>query len=251
MFIFFIVGALNLNKPILAQISSSGLALSIKVDDSDKVQNGHIICSLDNGYGLCASPFATEMYGVVTDNPAAALEYEDKTDVKLVITSGTAVVKVTAANGNIKKGSLITTSTNPGVGQLADKNGYVLGTALESYEPANPTDIGEINVAINIHPAASISGARSDLLTVLREGISAPLFEPLASLRYILAALILLMAFVLGFAYFGRVSKTGVEAIGRNPLAGRMIQTSVMLHVIITAVIIIVGFAMAYVILIL
>ena len=146
---------------------------------------------------------------------------------------------------------MITTSINPGVGKLATRNGFVLGTAMEDYQGQDPNAIGEINVAINIHPAAGISGARGELLTVLREGLSAPLFEPLASLRYILAALILLLAFVLGFAYFGRVSRTGVEAIGRNPLASRVIQTSVVMHVLITIVIILIGFGMAYLILLL
>jgi len=88
-------------------------------------------------------------------------------------------------------------------------------------------------------------------MTALREGMSAPIFEPLDSLRYLLAALILLLSFVLGFAYFGRVSRTGIEAIGRNPMASRMIQISILMHILITTVIIILGFGMAYIILIL
>lgn len=238
-------------KDINAQITSTGIAIPIEIKDTNSVVEGNIICSGEGGYELCATAYNTEMLGVVSNSPAAALEYEDKTNIVLVLTSGTAVTKVTASGGEISKGNLITTSDNPGVGQLAGKNGYVLGTAMEDYKPANSNDVGEIRVAINIHPAAGLSGPRSELLTVLREGLSAPLFEPLASLRYILAALILLLAFILGFAYFGRVSKTGVEAIGRNPLASRVIQTSVLMHVLITIVIILIGFGMAYLILIL
>ena len=237
--------------PINAQITSSGVALSINIKEGQEVKDASIVCSQEGGYGLCNIAYDTEIFGVITNNPSAALEYEDKTNVVLVLTTGSAVVRVKATNGVIQKGNLITTSDTPGVGQLSNKNGYVLGTAMEDFQPANPNDIGEINVAINIHPAAGLAGPRSDLLTVLREGISAPLFEPLDSLRYLLAALILLLAFVLGFAYFGRVSKTGVEAIGRNPLASRMIQTTVLLHVLITMVIIFLGFGMAYLILIL
>jgi F0F1-type ATP synthase membrane subunit c/vacuolar-type H+-ATPase subunit K len=234
-----------------AQVTSSGIALPINLKEGEEVTDKSIVCSMDGGYGLCSRAYDTEMYGVITNNPSASLEYEDKTGVALVMTSGSVVVRVTAKNGNIQKGSLVTTSDIPGVGQLADKNGYVLGTALEDFKPPNPNDTGEINIAINIHPAAGMTGARSNLLTVLREGATAPLFEPLDSLRYLLAALILLLSFILGFAYFGRVSRSGVEAIGRNPLASRMIQVTVLMHVLITAVIIFIGFGMAYLILIL
>jgi F0F1-type ATP synthase membrane subunit c/vacuolar-type H+-ATPase subunit K len=234
-----------------AQISSSGVALSINVKQGQDVKDANIICSQEGGYGLCNKAYDTEIFGVITNNPSVALEYEDKTNVALVLTTGSAVVKVTAKNGVIKKGNLITTSDTPGVGQLANKNGFVLGTALEDFQPANTNDTGEINVAINIHPAAGLAGPRGELLTVLRQGMSATLFEPLDSLRYLLAAAILLLSFILGFAYFGRVSRTGVEAIGRNPLASRMIQTTIILHVLITIVIILIGFGMAYLILIL
>lgn len=169
----------------------------------------------------------------------------------MALTTGTAVVRVTSINGNIKKGNSITSSTKPGLGELATKNGYVLGEALENYESGDSNAVGEILVTINIHLAAGLSGPRTNLLVALREGLSAPIFEPLASLRYILAALILLLAFVLGFAYFGKVSRTGVEAIGRNPLATRMIQMSILMHVVITIVIIFIGFGMAYLILVL
>jgi F0F1-type ATP synthase membrane subunit c/vacuolar-type H+-ATPase subunit K len=234
---------------VFAQITTSGIATPIPIEGD--VKEGDIICSNESAYGLCSQEYSTEMYGVVTDNPSASFEYENKEGIRLVLSTGTAVVRVTSVNGSIKKGNLITSSLKGGLGQLANRNGYVLGTALENYESGDANAAGEILVAINIHLAAGMSGARSNLLMALREGLSAPLFEPLASLRYILAALILLFAFVLGFAYFGRVSKTGVEAIGRNPLASRMIQMSVLMHVIITVVIVLMGFGMAYLILIL
>ena len=54
-----------------------------------------------------------------------------------------------------------------------------------------------------------------------------------------------------GFIYFGKMSKTGVEAIGRNPLAGKQIQFNVILHLAVTVAIVLAGLAMAYFILIL
>lgn len=233
-----------------AQVSSSGIAITAEVT-GDNINDGDIVCKRDEGFKLCDAEYHTEIFGVIVNNPAASFEEEEKDNNYLVISTGKAAVRVSSQNGNIKKGDLITTSYRQGVGVLAQKNGYVLGSSLEDYSSDNPDSIGTVMVALNIHPAAGLSGAKSNLITALREGMSAPIFEPLDSLRYLLAALILLLSFVLGFAYFGRVSKTGIEAIGRNPLASKMIQLSIIMHIMITIVIILVGFGMAYIILIL
>ena len=234
---------------VLAQISSSGFAYPVKIEDND-VAEGDIVCSNGSGFGLCDSEYNPEIYGVVTNNPSVAVE-DTQDNSYLVQSSGSLVVRVKADNGVIKKGSLITSSKTKGVGHLATRNGYVLGVSMEDYNPQSNDEVGQVVVAINIHPAAGISTSRSNLIQVLREGLSAPLFEPLSALRYILASLILLVSFVLGFVYFGRVAKTGIEAIGRNPLAGKMIQFSVVLHIVITIVIVCVGLILAYLILIL
>ena len=60
-----------------------------------------------------------------------------------------------------------------------------------------------------------------------------------------------LIAFTLGMIYFGRSSRAGIEAIGRNPLAKRVIQFTVFMNIVLTIVIVIVGLAIAYLILIL
>jgi len=244
--ILFFICAVNV---IYAQVTSSGIATTVDVK-GEQVDAGDIICKKDDGFAECDSEYNTEIYGVIVDNPAASFEEEDQAGRYLVMSNGKAPVRVSSLSGDINKGDLVTTSSKAGIGVLAQKNGYVLGQALEEYKSDNIDNIGTIMIAINIHPAAGLSGARSNLITALREGMSAPIFEPLDSLRYLLAALILLLSFVLGFAYFGRVSKSGIEAIGRNPLASKMIQLSVIMHIMITIVIILVGFAMAYIILI-
>jgi F-type H+-transporting ATPase subunit c len=67
------------------------------------------------------------------------------------------------------------------------------------------------------------------LIAVAKQSASAPFFEPLASLRYILATFVVILSFALGFIYFGRVAHAGVEAIGRNPEAASKIQTAMIL----------------------
>src|SRR3990167_8654208 len=123
------------------------------------------------------------MYGVITSNPAVSFEGTAPTNEVFVLTTGIVEVRVTGANGPIAVGSLITTSETPGVGQAAIENGYVLGNALTSYEPANPADEGKVLVSLNVHPTVGLANARSNLIQVIRQGVAEPLLEPLDSLR--------------------------------------------------------------------
>ncbi|MCA9389954.1 hypothetical protein KC571_00970, partial [candidate division WWE3 bacterium] len=90
-----------------------------------------------------------------------------------------------------------------------------------------------------------------NLLEVLRSGLESPFLSPVASLRYLLAVLIVLASFVIGFASFSRISGNGVEALGRNPLAKRSIQATIVFNFILTAFIMFIGLGLAYLILIL
>ena len=235
---------------LFAQITSSGIAVSMPVNDKD-AKDGDIICTYKEGNQRCKAAYDPSIYGVISRNPSAAIKDEELKGSELVISSGIARVRVSSINGNIKEGEFVTSSETAGVAQLANRNGYVLGTALENFESDNTNNVGMIQVAINIHPAAGLSGPRTDLLQVIRQGLTTPFFEPLDSLRYLLAIIIVLIAFTLGLVYFGRVAKAGVEAVGRNPLARRMIEFSVILHILLTIVIIIAGLVIAYLILIL
>jgi F0F1-type ATP synthase membrane subunit c/vacuolar-type H+-ATPase subunit K len=213
------------------------------------VQNGDIICSEEGGLILCDEDYQPSIYGVITSNPSLAFESPDF-DGPLAVTSGDAVVRVSTINGAIAVGDLITTSKTPGVGQKATVNGFALGLAMEAFDSASPDDVGQILVSINIHPTSSFVGSRSNLVSNIRQALSAPVVAPLDSFRYLLAFVVALISFALGFVYFGRVVRSGVEAIGRNPLAARSIQLTVFVNIIITIVIVLTGLAISLLILI-
>lgn len=236
-------------KALKAQNGSYGYAITAEI--AEDVEAGDIICSTPEGSRKCNTLYAVGMLGVIVEDPSVVLENSDIENPAQMISSGIASVKVTTTNGNIQEGNFITSSETPGVGQLADRNGFVLGTALEDFSSDNIEEIGTIQVLLNIHPAAGLTGPRSNLLQVLRDGLEVPLLEPIESFRYLLAILIVLIAFSLGLIYFGRVSKTGVEAVGRNPLARRMIYFTVLLHISLTLFIIGSGLGIAYLVLIL
>jgi len=238
------------SKRVNAQITSSGIAVSSPVIDKE-AKDGDIICTYKEGNSRCNESYDPAIFGVISDNPSASIEDRDLKDARLVISSGIAVVNVSSANGDIGEGDFITTSERNGVGQRASRNGYVVGMAMESYQSDNPDNIGRIQIMVNIHPTGAISGSRGNLLQFIREGLAVPIFEPVESLRYLLAIAIVIISFTLGMVYFGKASRSGIEAIGRNPLAKRVIQLTVFLNIALTVVIILVGLGIAYLILIL
>lgn len=228
---------------------SGGIALPIVINDAN-VKDGDIITATEKGYKLSNYAYDPSVVGVVSDNPAVSIE--DLTGKsRPVIKAGRALIRVSTINGPIKKNDYITASLIPGVGQKSDVNGFVIGIALENYENKNTNAIGKIYASIDPHYNASFIAVRTNLIQNFKSVTGAPLLSPLTTLRYILAALITMVSFILGFIYFGRIARTGVEALGRNPLAARMIQFGIILNVLLTAGIVLMGIGISYLILIL
>ena len=246
--IVIIASLLALAEPTYAQVDSLGVAIPIQIEGD--TQGGDIICSEEGGLTLCNEIYQPSMYGVITEEPPIALESPDF-DGPLAITTGEAIVRVSTINGTIAVGDIVTSSETPGVGQKATVNGFGLGVALEAFDSASTEDVGEILVSINIHPISSFVGSRSNLVSNIRQALSSPVVAPLDSFRYLLAFVVALISFALGFIYFGRVVRSGVEAIGRNPLASRTIQVTIIINIVVTIVIVLTGLAIALLILIL
>lgn len=242
--IVFLLIAVRYPINVFAQVTSSGM--SEKQDFPSDTANGTLICSTTTGLGICTSRYNTGLYGVATDLPAVELVPTDLQDGKFISRTGNTVVRVNAENGQIKKGDLITSSSTPGEAMRASRNGYVLGNALED---AEATGTSEILVAINIYPTTIFTDSRSNLLEIIREGLATPVITPLAALRYILAALVTIVAFMFAFSYFGKMARASVEAVGRNPLAQRTITITIFFNILIMIVIFLSGLGLAYLIL--
>ena len=187
------------------------------------------------------------MIGVAVTDPAVSFESRTNREGYVsILRDGKARIKVTTANGNIAVGDKLTSSTTPGVSIKAGKSGYVVGTALSAYDGSEP---GEVLIAIDIKPVTMTEGAQSNLIAIITDGLDGIFLSPLSALRYLAATVIVVAAAVASFIYFGKVARSGVDAIGRNPLASKAIQLSVMLNVMLTIFIIGVGVGVAYLIL--
>jgi F0F1-type ATP synthase membrane subunit c/vacuolar-type H+-ATPase subunit K len=229
-----------------ARAQNSDLSVAVEVPFVGQITSGSMICSGDSTYELCQDEYTPSMYGVHTTIPSAGIEYADQEGI-LVVRDGLVTVRVSSVNGPIEIGDWLTASATPGVAQKATRNGFVLGSAQEAY--SGNTE-GLIQVAINIHPETRLANARTNLFEVMRQGSQTALLEPLNALRYFLAALLVVVCVILGLVFYGRLSRSSIEAIGRNPLAKRDIQVALFVQMVITGLVIAFGIFAAYVVLV-
>jgi F0F1-type ATP synthase membrane subunit c/vacuolar-type H+-ATPase subunit K len=238
------------NKPASSiGAATLGVARIIEVKDKN-VKDGNIISASDKGAVLSNVAYDGQVQGVVARD-AGILISEDGTENGIpIISVGKVYILVSTIAGPIKAGDQITTtSLIPGVGVKAVKSGYVLGIALEDYTNPNAKQTEKIVVDMNLHyfnAKPTLPGSLTDIFKIAllptREG-------PTALYKYIVAAMVAIASFVLGFLTFGRTAAKGVEALGRNPAAGRIIHLGIIFNVAIVVVIALSGLTVAFLIL--
>jgi hypothetical protein len=233
---------------VAADISSIGIATYLNVN-GNHIENGDVVIATAKGYLLSTNAYDPQVFGVVTDKPAIVLKSDAQQKGYPVITSGVAYVKVVGQNGNIKKGEFIATSAVTGAGMRATQNSYVLGEALDSATFANSKEVKLIPVNMNLHYLQVSAPLKSSLLDIFTLSKIASYEQPTRVVQYIMAAIIAIMSFAFGFVIFARAINTGLEALGRNPLAGRMIQLSIIFNVVLVMIIIMTGIFLVYLVL--
>jgi len=225
-------------------------AISIPIIDPT-VEEGSIISYVDGEYILSIEAYDTNIFGIVSGDPSLYLEDRNLESYVLVGSKGEMDVRVSTKNGEIKRGDYLTSSEIPGVAQKADKSGRVLGISLDDYTNTDPNNIGYIAAYVDIKSHLKQESLTENLLTVISDGLSSAFLTPLASLRYIMALIVTAITFAIAFLSFSRLTSRGVEALGRNPLAGSSIKSVIIFNFILTFIIIASGLAIAYLILVL
>lgn len=223
---------------------SSGIAVYVQIPDKN-VQEGDIVTLSRKGYVLGTVPYDPNIYGAVVKNPAVAFE-SNAVNSYPVVSQGKVMLRVSTINGKIKKGDLLTTSTIPGVGQKSTESGFVVATALEDYSASSSKEIGSILVVLDVGHGAVSSEERGNLFRSINFLLNTPYLSPLSVARYIFASIMVIVSFGIAIGYFGRISSLGIEALGRNPLAGKMITFGIVLHILLSFVVLGVGIAVAY-----
>ena len=242
-----------LGMVFVSGVMAQGSGVAVDVVISGEVSDGVVVCSTKQGYEPCFRGSDPNMFGVLTTQPSVQLVSESTPSGNLqypVVSSGKIQVRVSSINGVIKAGDFVTSSEMAGVAGKALKSGYVLGTAVDPWEIEDTEQVGVIGVNLGIKPAVMSAKATTNLIGMIKEGVEASFLSPLSALRYVVAGVVVTASVVAGLIFFGKVARGGIEAIGRNPLASKMIEFSIVLNVLLTAAIMLVGVAIGYLILV-
>lgn len=246
--------------PSLAHAQGIEATTVYDIADKDAI-DGDILISTDKGLVRAPQSYDGRTFGILQDQAVVVYRRVDNTG-KPIVRSGMAVINVTTVNGSIKKGDYITTSDLPGKGQKAILSGYSIGIAMEDFDESTGEKIkagekdavsGKLQVALKIEyielsTSKSLSRSFDYLNTALFKNVQDP-SRFVQIIRYVAAAIAIIVSFIIGFFTFSRSIPKGMEAIGRNPLAAPTIRFSIILNIIFTIVTALVGIIAAVAIL--
>lgn len=206
-------------------------------------------------------PYDIRLFGVLQEDPILVLERKDGTG-KAIARSQIAEVNVTNINGSISPGDHITSSQIKGYGMKASQSGYSLGVAVEGFKEDQGVDLtfnnrklkaGKIQVAVRIE-FAELTNPRSTLR--IFESIGTAFFRSSQDpqgfgqiVKYATAGIAVILALLFGMIILSRSLPKAIEALGRNPLARRSIQFSIILNIGLVVFIAAVGVIAALIIL--
>ncbi len=240
----------NLNNFSITTEGAASLGVAQMVELAQpNVKDGSIVSSSTQGVVLSTIPYDPQVLGVVARDAAIIFSTNDVKNGVPVIPVGRVYLLVSTQNGIIKKGDEITTSTIPGVGVKATKDGYVLGVALDDYTDPNPSHIGKIALNLELHYFNAKPTLAGSLTDIFKFAILPTKQGPSPIFKYIVAAGVVLASIIFGFLSFGRTAAKGVEALGRNPAAGKIIQLGIIFNVAIVIAIVLAGLSVAFLIL--
>ncbi len=196
------------------------------------------------------------IYGVVIDPSQAPLTVQRQGQQVYVASSGSYPVLVSTQNGSIRPGDYISVSSIQGVGAKATNDeSNILGQALSSFDgssnvitSANGTNIGRVTV--------SIGPGRNPLLvndvsipSPLRSIGQAIAGRSVSALRIYAALAIFLVTAIIAASLLYVGVRSGMTAIGRNPLSRHSILNSLSQVVVMACMIFLAGLLGIYLLL--
>lgn len=139
------------NLKVTGTIDFAGADVAEEFSAPEQYAAGTVLVIGDNGYRsakVSSRAYDSTVIGVVSDNPAVVMGKATGENKAIVAIAGVIKVKVTASNGKIIKGDLLTTSAIAGYAMKATENklGTIIGKALEDLQGNR----GEIMTLINL-----------------------------------------------------------------------------------------------------
>lgn len=221
-----------------------GSVVAISKNDSSSVE-------------LAPAGLPDRIYGVVISLSDASVSIQNKDQKVLVANGGIYPVLVTADRGTISSGGYLSISSTDGVAAKASNNdSYILGRALQDFSGSESTasktsggaSIGKIQaqIAPGKNPLTSSGGLVPESIRRLSEYIAG---RKLSVLRIYMGMLIFLITVIVSFTLVWVGVRSGMIAIGRNPLSQHSIMRSLTQVIFSAAAVFFAGLAGIYLIL--
>ncbi len=232
----------------------NGMIVRLKKGDAKKVE-------------AVKSTDAAEMLGVVVASTTAPLSISDPTaNQTYVATFGKYQVLVSDQNGNIAAGDYIAVSSVDGVGMKADgTQQIILGKALAGFQTkdadstlgvtdstGNKRTLGLKRIMVDItvaHNPIYSGDVVAGVPHVLSKAAQLVTKKPVTALRiYACMGVLVLSLMVAGMIIYSGV-RTGMTAVGRNPLAKKSIIRNMIAVSLMAIVIVMIGVIAVYLLL--
>lgn len=244
--------AVLIATPLL--VSSTALAvgaISQGFTTSDSVVTGSVVdlrSDSQNVVELANSSRADRLVGVVGNK--SLVELGDTRQVQ-VVTSGLAQVLVSDINGTIKTGDRITASPISGIGMKATQSTTIVGAAQASMSNSSGSSqqkvtdkagknhtvtVASVPVQINVTYYVSSNDHLSPLVPAFLQSLGDSIAgHNVSALRVVIGFLALLLGFLTVSVILYAAVRSGLIAIGRNPLAQGALRKG-LIEVVLTAV---------------
>lgn len=189
----------------------------------------------------------TRIYGVVVEQSAAPVTIQEPGQNVFVATGGVYPVFVSTENGPIVAGDYLSMSSSDGIAAKAKGQTFIVGQASQNFDGQsgslgsgkNGSVIGKISVQVapGKNPLMREDTTVPSLLRKLGEAIAG---KPLSAIRIYAALIIFMITAAIAFGLLWVGVRSGMIAIGRNPLSKHSIMQS-LAQVIVASAIVFVG----------
>lgn len=244
----------SIRYPLSAQTVTEGF-------NSDQTLQRGMLVKLKDGDGTKVEPASSDslsqLHGVVVNANDSPVTISSEGQKVFVATSGHYDVLVNTQNGAINTGDYITASSLAGIGMKAtERESFIVGRAIAPFDGKSnaiskvevkdsngntqSVSIGRVQVDILIAKNPLLKDANPNVPTFLLRAAETISGKPVSAVKVYLSVLILLVATVIASSLLYGGVRSGIIAIGRNPLSKSSVIRG-MAQVIITGLIVFIG----------
>lgn len=226
----------------------TGMVVALSNNDGDYKVERASGNNIDRIVGI-STTFDSSLVTVTSGNAKVLVENEGEVE-----------SYVTDTKGEIKKGDLLTLSDYKGILAKADfGEGHIIGIAVADFQTANPEkytvkenetnkEIKIAKIKVNLNRRATDAGTVVTDSSIAKLG-KAIVGKDVGEIRVVIAMVVFFIVLIAeGGILYGAISSS-ITALGRNPLAQKIIQKELIRVVVIALIVLTVGLAAVYAIL--